>query len=125
MKILVVEDDPIAAKIAEMIIRRTRSTADLTISKTGEHALALCQKEAFDLILLDIGLPDCSGYNIALNVKTLEHQDNTPIYMLSAHIKAHSELCPSALSCISGFISKPLSFDKFKNILSKMPSEVG
>ena len=124
MKILVVEDDPIAIKIAEMIIKRTDQAAETTFAKTGDDALDLSKNQQFDLILLDIGLPDCNGYDIAVKIKSIEHNESTPIYMLSAHIKAPSELCPQALSSITGFISKPLSFDKFKDILSSIASEI-
>jgi CheY-like chemotaxis protein len=124
MKILIVEDDPIAIKIAGMIIKRTDPSAESTFAKTGDDALSLSERQNFDLILLDIGLPDCNGYDIAIKMRSIEHNENTPIYMLSAHIKAPSELCPQALSSITGFISKPLSFDKFKDIIASITSEV-
>ena len=124
MKILVVEDDPIAIKIAEMIIRRSYPNIELFLSSSGEETLMICQKMHFDLILLDIGLPDCNGYDIAANIKSLELQENTQIYMLSAHIKATSELNPKVLASINGFISKPLSFEKFNHITAKLSLEV-
>ena len=80
-RVLVVDDDLISVEISQQIL------ADLGVkvltATTGEHALALCNSNTFDAILLDCHLPDISGYDIA---ETLTQNENwfTPIIALSA-----------------------------------------
>ncbi|MHC6647944.1 PAS domain S-box protein [Alteromonas sp. HB246098] len=80
-RVLVVDDDLISVEISQQIL------ADLGVkvltATTGEHALALCNSNTFDAILLDCHLPDISGYDIA---ETLTQNGNwfTPIIALSA-----------------------------------------
>lgn len=62
MKILIVEDDKGVAGVIEEIIRKLGYKAEK--SMTGKEAMEKIRKESFDLVLLDILLPDCKGYEL-------------------------------------------------------------
>ena len=76
--ILVVEDEERIAGIVKAYLERDGYSASL--AETGQKALKLL-KEPFDLVILDLMLPDISGEDIAAAIR--EHSD-LPIIMLTA-----------------------------------------
>ena len=68
-KILLVEDEIIISEPFSLILRMQKY--DLDIAGNGLEALEFCSKNSYDLILLDIMMPICSG------VEFLKHADLT------------------------------------------------
>ena len=62
MHILLIEDDSKTADSVEMILRAEGHDCD--IADSGKIALDLARAAEYDLILLDIGLPDMDGYDV-------------------------------------------------------------
>ncbi len=62
MRILLIEDDSKTADSVEMILRAEGHDCD--IADSGKIALDLARAAEYDLILLDIGLPDMDGYDV-------------------------------------------------------------
>ena len=60
----------------------------VTIAPNGQHAIKLYQRNYYDLILMDLDLPDnYNGYEVTVDIKKLESPANqyTPIVALTAH----------------------------------------
>ncbi len=105
-KILIVEDNIIAQKIAEAILQNF--TSEVYLASTGAEALEKAQAP-FDLIFLDIGLPDSSGFAIAEQISnTRKVNRNTPIIGLSAHIDKNTKAQASQHG-MTALLGKPLS----------------
>jgi signal transduction histidine kinase/DNA-binding response OmpR family regulator len=85
-KILLVEDDPLAAKIAVSILSRLNGVID--IAPDANSALQRLQEQDYHLILMDIGLPDMDGISLTHRIRLQQWQcrDTTPIIGLTAHI---------------------------------------
>ncbi len=80
-RILVVDDEPaIRETLAEMLITEDR---DVVTAASGEEALALLQKETFDLMLLDLIMPGLGGLQVMEKVRRIA--PSTIIIMLTAH----------------------------------------
>lgn len=79
MRILLVEDDP---SVADSVIDGLVS-ANLEVDHvaTGKDAISKALSESFDLILLDLGLPDMDGQDVCRSVR---EKSTTPIIILSA-----------------------------------------
>ena len=62
MRILMIEDDPSTAESIELILRK----ADLNtyVTDSGEEGIELAKLYDYDLILLDLSLPDIDGYDV-------------------------------------------------------------
>ena len=75
MRILVVEDDPAVSHSIALMLRSDAFTVDMT--DLGQDAIELARYSDYDLILLDLNLPDLSGYEVlrALRVARV----NTPV----------------------------------------------
>ena len=62
MRVLLIEDDPTTAESIELILRK----ADLNtyVTDSGEEGIELAKLYDYDLILLDLSLPDMDGYDV-------------------------------------------------------------
>jgi len=79
MRILLVEDDPsVAASVVDGLVN---ASMDVEHVSTGKAALDRALSEDFDLILLDLGLPDMDGQDVCRSVR---EKSITPIIILSA-----------------------------------------
>ena len=61
-KVLVVDDDPEICKYLEDIL--SRKTYKVTVADCGGEAIKRVNRTSFDLILLDLSLPDLEGYKV-------------------------------------------------------------
>lgn len=88
MRILLVEDDPTTTKSIEMML----SHANLNVYATdlGEEGIDLAKLYDYDLILLDLGLPDMGGHEVLRQIRRARVE--TPILILSGTDDTESKL---------------------------------
>jgi len=67
IQVLVAEDDPKIAKVVEHLLRR--EGYQVAHARDGREALTRLEVEPFDLLLLDIGLPEVDGFEVCRRVK--------------------------------------------------------
>jgi DNA-binding response OmpR family regulator len=79
MRILLVEDDPSVA--ASVIDGLANASMEVDHVSTGKEAISKALSENFELILLDLGLPDMDGQDVCRSVR---EKSTTPIIVLSA-----------------------------------------
>jgi signal transduction histidine kinase len=82
IKILLFEDNPgDAGLIEEMVNDSINYSYGLKITETMEEGINLLKNDSYDIILLDLGLPDSDGINTFLNVQ--KESSETPIIILT------------------------------------------
>jgi two-component system cell cycle response regulator CtrA len=79
MRVLLVEDDLTAARGISLMLKSSGAVVDHT--DTGEEALELIRHYEYDLVLLDIVLPDIEGYEVVRRMRVA--RNNTPVLILS------------------------------------------
>ena len=79
MRVLLVEDDPATAKSIEMML--THANLNVYTTDLGEEAIDLAKLYDYDLILLDLGLPDMTGHEVLRQLRLARVE--TPILILS------------------------------------------
>ncbi len=79
---LIVEDDPDQAEMAARLLRYRQF--DSRIAATGEAGLSLARSTAPDVILLDLMLPDTTGFDVCRELRADRRTRLTPIVMLTA-----------------------------------------
>jgi two-component system, cell cycle response regulator CtrA len=79
MRVLLIEDEPALAQTIELMLRSEK--LDVFIAGLGESGLALAQADSHDIILLDLNLPDMSGYEVLRALRRSEV--GTPVLILS------------------------------------------
>jgi CheY-like chemotaxis protein len=112
-RILIVEDNLLAQKIAAFVLKSLQYEFD--IAGNGNQAIDLFRENAYDLIFMDIGLPDISGYETTKAIRALEKDDaHVPIVAITVHAEGSNELAVAAReeSGIDGCLDKPLTSEK-------------
>ena len=108
MRVLITEDEPIISDSLQKRFRRYEIAAD--IAPTGAEALNLAKLNDYDVILLDIRLPDMMGFEVCHTLR--ERGIITPVIMLSAaHISAHDKVRGLDVGA-DDYLSKPFNFDE-------------
>jgi two-component system, sensor histidine kinase and response regulator len=116
LKILVVEDDATNRLLATNILKR--NGFDSAIAKDGLEAVAMCSGVSFDLILMDVQMPNMNGLEAATAIRKLEQESDlhTPILALTAHaMEGDRERCIDA--GMDDYLSKPIHA---KDLLAKI-----
>jgi PAS domain S-box-containing protein len=81
-RVLVVDDDPPKRYAIGRTLRKYGF--EVIEASCGEEALRLSQSEDPDLVLLDVGLPDIHGFEVARRIKASDRTRHTPVLHLSA-----------------------------------------
>ncbi|MES2141385.1 MAG: ATP-binding protein [Pseudomonadota bacterium] len=116
-RILVVEDQAIAAKIAQHVLTKLHYQVD--VAEDGKMALAQIEQDHYDLILMDIGLPDNDGGEVTrrIRLKQWKRNPSVPIVGLTAHINAENKRrCIDA--GMNAIYTKPLTPEKAAEIVT-------
>ncbi|EGM70808.1 response regulator [Shewanella sp. HN-41] len=116
-KMLIVEDDHISLNLTIMLLRTYAIELDTSLS--GRMALDLLSKKKYDVILMDINLPDTNGFYIINHVnKTNGINSNTPIVMLTGN-KNKSSVQQAVAAGAKGYIIKPLYKESIVKLFRK------
>ncbi len=123
-RILIVEDSQQNCDLLKEILK---DRAELVFATSGNRAItvyneALAQKKFFDLILLDIGLPEVSGIDILQKIRESESASGiqlghgVPIIMITAYerrfLEAYDKGCDN-------YVLKPYDPDYLRNLIKK------
>jgi CheY-like chemotaxis protein len=113
-KILLVEDDPSCSEmLAEML---KPGGHELLFVKTGNEAMNMVKKDSPDLVLLDVGLPDISGYDVAREI--LQINSNVKIIAQTAYASEEEAKKAMNAGCVE-CISKPIMGKQLREIVSR------
>jgi len=83
LKILLAEDNPVNQEVIGEVL--TRAGHSVELAEDGEKALdALTGNEHFDLVLLDMNMPEVSGLDVLKQFRFIDTSGNTPVVILSA-----------------------------------------
>ena len=81
-RILAVDDDPTALRALSQIL--VQKGYEVLTAPDGETSLALLKNEAFDLAILDVTLPDLSGFDICRKIRQDARTQDLPVIFLTA-----------------------------------------
>jgi len=107
LRVLLAEDDPINQTVAASLLERRGHS--VTVVANGRAALDALHEEPFDVVLMDVQMPEMDGIAATQAVRLLETDTtrNTPIIALTAHARAGDrERCLAA--GMDAYLSKPL-----------------
>lgn len=116
-RILVIDDEPIIQKVLEEIFRRKKYT--VSIAGSIAQAEGILARESFDLVMLDVRLPDGDGQQLLERLTTLP--DRPLVVMMTGH-----GTIESAVACMRGgafdYLIKPFSPSQIEIVLKKADS---
>lgn len=110
-KVLLIEDNPVNCMVAEGFLESMGHTVHTAID--GKQAKNAFKEQRFDIVLMDINLPDCDGIELLAELKQSEAElgmTPTPMIAVSAHV--YNEEVQSYLAAgFDGYLPKPLDKD--------------
>lgn len=123
LRVLAVDDNATNLKLVDVLL--TELGASVMLADNGHDALALCSQHRFDLILLDIQMPEINGAEVALAIRNGDTGNRaTRIVALTAHVLPEEQRQLLA----NGFdacITKPITEDQLAHMLHNcMPNSV-
>lgn len=104
--ILVVDDEPVNQTLLASSLRQEGYA--VATAANGRQALETLQKQPFDVVLLDILMPEMDGYQVLEHMKRDEHMQHIPVIVISA-----LDQMKSVIRCIemgaTDYLSKPFN----------------
>ena len=104
-KILYVEDDPIIAELAGMVLT-TFGGFDVQHCASGAEAIAAFPQFAPHLLLLDVMMPEMDGPQTLQNIRSITNGENVPAVFMTARVQVHERESYMQLGAV-GVIPKP------------------
>jgi CheY-like chemotaxis protein len=116
--VLVAEDNRTNQKVIKFLLER--QGADCTFVKNGIEAVELYKILDFDMVFMDIYMPDMDGYQATKAIQETEKyaHKKTPIIAVSASA-FEEDITNAKLAGIDEFLAKPIQTDRLKELLIK------
>lgn len=114
-RILVAEDNPVNQQVIRMILTKMGHTIDL--AGNGAEAVALARQAPYDLILMDVHMPELDGFAATQEIRQLGGKlETVPVVALTANVEAGVEK-QCFESGMTGYITKPIKVESLAEIL--------
>ncbi|MCO5548018.1 hypothetical protein L7F22_001474 [Adiantum nelumboides] len=117
LHILIVEDNPVNQRVAIKLLHKWGHTT--VLAGNGVEAVEQAVTQQFDIILMDVQMPVCDGFEATAKLREIERAQNkrhTPIVAMTAHaMMGDGEYCIAA--GMDYYISKPLNAKKLQELL--------
>ena len=106
LRILIVDDEPISI---HLLTRALQGTYDIYTATNGIDAISQVQKVTPDLLILDVMMPDISGFEVCKNIKADERFADIPVIFLTGLDTQEGQLQGLELGGID-YLTKPINF---------------
>ncbi|MDQ2731408.1 MAG: response regulator, partial [Armatimonadota bacterium] len=116
LHVLLAEDHPVNQRLAVRVLEKHGHS--IVVAGNGKQALEALEREHFDVVLMDVQMPEMDGLDATRNIRRREAGtgDHIPILAMTAHaMKGDRERCLDA--GMDGYLSKPL---RAKELLKEM-----
>lgn len=119
LNILLVEDIQLNVMVAKALLEKLGQ--NVSVAMTGEDALEQVRSHHYDLILLDIQLPDMNGFDVAATLREEGLISNTRVVALTANvIKTRKEYMDHGMDDV---IAKPIKKSRVVEVFNQLFSE--
>ena len=119
LRVLVAEDNAVNRQLVTVLLTKRGHT--VVAARNGREAVSSASAEPFDLVLMDVQMPEMDGLEATRAIRSLEavRGGHVPIIALTAHaMKGDSEKCLSA--GMDGYLSKPVNPVKMFELIDSL-----
>ena len=115
MKILVADDHPLIVKGMMLDLEELVPEAQITVTTKPADVLPLCREERFEVIFMDIDMPEISGIELARRILAVHPRTNI------IYITGHEEYALESYETnASAFLLKPITKEKLRMALDNL-----
>ena len=120
-KVLIAEDSSVIQNLTKKILQM--QNYQIFSAKNGLKVLQMLEKDDFDIILMDINMPQMDGMECAQKIRALEDSKKAqvPIVAITGNAKNFSMEDFKSVG-INDYLQKPLNFDKLVDIVKNLTS---
>jgi CheY-like chemotaxis protein/anti-sigma regulatory factor (Ser/Thr protein kinase) len=119
LSVLLVEDSLVNCKLASAVLTKQGHT--VTVAGDGREAVQTVARQQFDLVLMDIQMPEMDGLQATRVIRQAEQStgQHVPIIALTAHaLKGDQEVCLNA--GMDGYVSKPVTARQLQKAIEEV-----
>ena len=119
MKVLIIEDDQETVEVISLAFKMRWPEAELVSAKLGEEGLQLLESESPQAVILDLGLPDISGFEVLRQIRNVS---KVPVVIMS--VRRDEAIVVKAIEYgADEYVTKPFRqlalLDKVKELIQK------
>jgi len=120
-KVLIAEDSSVIQNLTKKILEQHEF--EITKAKNGKDVIELVNNQYFDIILMDINIPEIDGMECTRQIRAMEDtkKARVPIFAITGNARNYS-LEEFKVAGINEFIPKPLNFDNLVNLVLRYTS---
>jgi len=115
-RVLVVEDNEINQEVIRNLLEQFK--IEVEVANDGLEAVELIQQKYFDLVLMDLQMPNLDGISATQKIRSLSLNFQPPVVALTAHaLRTDEQACYDA--GMDDFLTKPINADNLFNVLRR------
>ncbi len=137
-RVLIVEDNPVNQRLASALL--AKAGYGVRVASTGRDALQALDDEVFDIVLMDVQMPDMTGVETTRHIRQREHDirksragsagasfgrahPHLPIVAMTAHVmESDRDACLAA--GMDAFLSKPIAASELLDTMARLRPQV-
>jgi len=123
LQVLVAEDNPVNEAVIVRVLEKMGHSP--TVAHNGREALSLANNGKFDVVFMDVQMPEMDGLAATTAIRESEKRNRThlPIFAMTAHaMKGDREQCLAA--GMDGYITKPVRFSDIQQTLASVATDL-
>ncbi len=123
LRILLAEDNVVNQKLALRILQQMGYRADL--ASNGIEAIESVQRQTYDVVLMDVQMPEMDGLDAARRICARWGQDERPriVAMTANAMQGDRDMCLAA--GMDDYLTKPIRVERLVEALSRVPARAG
>ncbi len=119
LRVLLAEDNMVNQRLAVRLLEKAGHTA--VVVGNGREAVAALERQPFDLVLMDVEMPDMNGFEATAVIREQEKKTgrHVPIVAMTAHaLKGDRERCLAA--GMDGYVPKPIQAPELRRVMEEL-----
>jgi PAS domain S-box-containing protein len=124
LRILLAEDNAVNQKVAVRLLEKQGSS--VVVANNGREALECLDRESFDLVLMDVQMPEMDGFEATAAIRRRERLtgEHIPIIAMTAHaMQGDRDRCLDA--GMDGYTSKPITASQLRSAIEAVAAGAG
>jgi CheY-like chemotaxis protein len=120
LRVLVAEDNAVNQKVIALMLQRLGHRVDTVAN--GAEAIAAVERAPYDVVLMDVQMPEIDGIAATRAIRAMPSQQATPVVALTANVFAEDRArCTEA--GMTDFLAKPVRRDELIALLARVVGE--